>query len=39
MVVIIFVAHETSEGSSHNIPTDADHPADRDHLLQSTGAS
>lgn len=28
------VAHEAPEGGSHHLPADADHPADRDHLLQ-----
>lgn len=37
--VIFFPAHEASEGRGHNFPTDADHPADWDHLLQSPRAS
>lgn len=28
------VAHETPEGGSNHLPADADHPTDRDHLLQ-----
>lgn len=39
LTVIIYSAHETSEGRSHNFPTNVDHPADRDHLLQSARAS
>lgn len=39
LTVIIYSAHETSEGRSHNLPTNADHTADRDHLLQSARAS